>query len=148
LEEINRNHSNFSLSASGESLFLSKKIDDTYYIINRRELPTLNANESFGAYFDGFNGWGIFPNGESTPWQSNLSTSIESVQTDKLQVYPNPSSGTMYLNQLVNHAVVYDGLGRCVLNENSTNTLHLEQLASGIYVLIADGKSFRISIAH
>jgi len=148
LEEINRNHSNFSLSASGESLFLSKKIDDTYYIINRRELPTLNANESFGAYFDGFNGWGIFPNGESTPWQSNLSTSIESVQTDKLQVYPNPSSGTVYLNQRVDHARVYDGLGRCVLSDNSTNTLHLEQLESGIYMLIADGKSFRISIAH
>lgn len=64
---------------------------------------------------------------------------INGVEQKTMSVYPNPTSGTISINNINSDEVIlYDMTGRCVLKEKATShsiTLNLNSLPKGIYML-------------
>ncbi len=62
-------------------------------------------------------------------------TGIRLMQDILLGVYPNPTTGLVYLSQRVEEAVLYDATGREAIRRRDTDTLDLSTLPTGTYTL-------------
>lgn len=130
-------HADFKLSASGESVILSKA-DGT--IIDTVTFGAQTANVS---YARNPNGTGGFVNQAPTfnGNNENLSVEVPIASTDiKLAVYPNPSSGmlTLISSVAMQKIEVFNLLGQKMRQQSSTdNQLHLDvsSLPSGTYLV-------------
>lgn len=80
-KKMNYWHTNFKLSASGESLVLC---DSNSNILDRINIPALSANVSYGRKSDGFSVWMIQ---KATPGSANTGEEIGKV-TDSVSVSP------------------------------------------------------------
>jgi len=59
-----------------------------------------------------------------------------------ISIYPNPTSDIVYIdgNYTQLKAVVYDILGKQVMNKSITNSIDISQLEKGVYILqLSDG---------
>ena len=139
LEDLNRNNCNFSLAASGETLWLVKKEDDAYVVTQQINIPALGANESFGPITDGGDNWIVFDPGANTPNASNESSGEMALFSHELTIYPNPASHTLRFSKQVQHIEVIDSMGAVVIESSNTDFLSLQGLSKGNYLLRADG---------
>lgn len=130
-------HTNFGLSASGESLELFQRMGKLFNSIQRVDFDAQTSINSFGSYPDGSN---IFKTLTPTPFKSNLLTSILSPPINEIKVFPNPFSDfTLFryeLNDDEFHLEVYDISGR-ILNKDKSNNgeivFNRGSLPGGIY---------------
>jgi len=72
----------------------------------------------------------------------------EDLEAARIKVYPNPSSGNVYLEGEYRHLVLYDAMGRQVYSHTyngSAAPLQLGELAAGLYTLRITTKKATIS---
>ncbi len=62
-------------------------------------------------------------------------TSLESNLFKNLSVYPNPSDGIVYFNQIFEKAIVLNHLGQEIINQQNSEYIDLSLYNSGYYVL-------------
>lgn len=65
----------------------------------------------------------------------NNNVGIHGFTATDINIYPNPSSGRIFLDKEVLRAEIYDLQGREVLNQQSTSSLDLSQLSKGTYIV-------------
>ncbi len=94
------------------------------------------ANDTTG-YIVGLNGH-IFKNETGTMQQATAG--VDKFNKDVLQVYPNPTTGTINFNKNIelNSVEILDGLGRSVkqFSNVESNTLDIKELSNGIYFCV------------
>jgi len=146
-----KNHTNFKLSKAGETLSL---FDAEGVLVDQIVFSEQRADVSYGRSSDGADSLVYFE--VPTPRASNSGTSrIASDRANDLLIYPNPSSGRFFIDNLglYQTAVVYSLTGR-VLKEIriADRQIDLTDLASGLYnlVLVGDERSakMRVVIIH
>jgi hypothetical protein len=75
-------------------------------------------------------------------WGTCPTASVDDQNQLDILIYPNPSSDTVYIdgNYSQLEAVVYDILGKQVMNKSITNSIDISQLEKGVYILqLSDG---------
>ena len=61
--------------------------------------------------------------------------SVDNVFSDNLRVYPNPTNGYVNFNMSLDVINVYDLSGKNVLKKTNSETINLENLKNGIYII-------------
>lgn len=125
-------HTNFSVSADGEGIYLFQQRPDGIRVIDLIQVPALSADVSWGRQSDGGLPWVIFE--ESTPDASNMTVSTDDLD-DKIipAPYPNPSSAEVRWDVNAPY-VLFDISGR-VVDAGRGEALNVQPFASGIYLL-------------
>ena len=80
--------------------------------------------------------------GNKPVWGSCPTASVDEFNQLDISVYPNPTSDIVYIdgNYTQLEAVVYDILGKQVINKSITNNIDVSQLEKGVYILqLSDG---------
>jgi len=75
-------------------------------------------------------------------WGTCPTASVDDQNQLDILIYPNPSSDTVYIdgNYSQLKVVVYDILGKQVINKSITNSIDISQLDKGVYILqLSDG---------
>jgi surface protein len=75
-------------------------------------------------------------------WGTCPTAGVEDQNQLDISIYPNPSSDTVYIdgNYSQLKVVVYDLLGKQVINKSITNSIDISQLDKGVYILqLSDG---------
>ena len=75
-------------------------------------------------------------------WGTCPTASVDDQNQLDISIYPNPSSDTVYIdgNYTQLKVVVYDILGKQVMNKSITNSIDISQLDKGVYILqLSDG---------
>ena len=75
-------------------------------------------------------------------WGTCPTASVDDQNQLDISIYPNPSSDTVYIdgNYTQLKVVVYDILGKQVINKSITNSIDISQLQKGVYILqLSDG---------
>ena len=145
-EELNRSNLNFKISANGEPLYLTKKIDDGYQTIEHIEIPALSSNYSYGKSSDGGANWIVFNPSQTTPSASNGSVGIDEINSPKIMLYPNPANEFVRFSKHVDSVQLFDAQGRLVLSQSQVNEINLHNFNPGIYHVKLDSQSFRLLI--
>jgi hypothetical protein len=81
--------------------------------------------------------WIITDDGYSCP-----TASVDDKNQLDISIYPNPTSDIVYIdgNYTQLKVVVYDILGKQVINKSITNSIDISQLEKGVYILqLSDG---------
>lgn len=125
-------HTNFGLSASGESVVLTNRFLTQE---DRIDFPEQSQNVSYGRYPDGTGPWRyMYP----TIGYGNLKVNVENeMAKNKLSIFPNPTSGIIQFNYPQEQFFIYDKLQRLVF-QHQGQTLHqinLSHLPKGVYWL-------------
>ena len=70
-------------------------------------------------------------------WGTCPTASVDDQNQLDISIYPNPTSDTVYIdgNYTQLKAVVYDVLGKQVMNKSITNSIDISQLEKGVYIL-------------
>lgn len=123
-------HLGFKLSGTGESIAL---YDSTLTLIDAITFGTQSDNVSYGRFPDGYNNWRYF--GVPTPGSPNSTAHIQNNTNDTvIRLYPNPTSGIIFLTHPASNVEIYDLLGHCLLTATNTRILNLDALGKGMYV--------------
>jgi surface protein len=75
-------------------------------------------------------------------WGTCPTASVDDQNQLDISIYPNPTSDIVYIdgNYTQLEAVVYDILGKQVMNKSITNNIDISQLEKGVYILqLSDG---------
>jgi len=75
-------------------------------------------------------------------WGSCPTASVDDQNQFNISIYPNPTSDIVYIdgNYSQLKVVVYDMLGKQVMNKPVTNSIDISQLEKGVYILqLSDG---------
>ena len=75
-------------------------------------------------------------------WGTCPTASVDDQNQLDISIYPNPSLDIVYIdgNYSQLKAVVYDILGKQVINKSITNSIDISQLEKGVYILqLSDG---------
>lgn len=76
---------------------------------------------------------------------SNLPTGIESNQIEALRVFPNPVSGGVLQTSIVDDYIVLNTMGHQVASFTDTQFISTDQLAKGVYFLVAVKSNKQVS---
>tara|TARA_R110002050_G_scaffold295080_1_gene453539 strand:- start:70 stop:1656 length:1587 start_codon:yes stop_codon:yes gene_type:complete len=89
-----------------------------------------------------FNNTGIIENVNSISDNCSKILSVDKLFSDNLHVYPNPTNGYVNFNMSLDVIDVYDVSGKNVLSKTNSETINLENLKNGIYIVkvISDEK--------
>ena len=140
-----QNHTNFKLSKDGD--FVALVAPDGLTVIDSIRFGAQVKDHSFGRQSDGLTPWidFLYP----TPFYSNLSTSIEDVESvEPLVVYPNPVNGdVVYFNAIISGSL-FSITGRQVAYFEHVNSLNIAGLERGVYILrnAVSGESVKIIV--
>lgn len=145
-EEVGALHTNFNLSANGETIWLCKWSNNAFRLVDVQSIPALNDNQSYGRSTDGYENW-IFFN-TSTPDAPNGIVGVNEYAHLPFLVYPNPSSNVIYFNEQVAQVRIYNAMGQCVLTRANTRQMAVDQLAEGVYVIDCDGFYSKLVISR
>lgn len=131
-------HTNFALSASGESLALFRRDGKIFEPIQHLNFGPQTNTHSYGCYPDGST---TFSTLLPTPKSTNIKTSINSPLENGFSVYPNPFTDyTIFTSTLVDSRFqiqVADISGRIVYKAKSSNQrAHFSRgaLPNGVYI--------------
>ena len=125
-------HTNFGLSAQGESVVLTNSLLTT---TDRIDFPEQSTNVSYGLYPNGTGDWRyMYP----TIGYGNLTVGLDELTTNnKLSIYPNPSKEIVYLPQIFKEVQLFDAQMRLVKDFTgmAINNINISDFESGIYWL-------------
>jgi len=80
-------------------------------------------------------------------WGTCPTAGVDDKNQLDISIYPNPTSDIVYIdgNYTQLEAVVYDILGKQVINKSITNNIDVSQLEKGVYILqLSDGVKLTI----
>ena len=132
-EMFNRYHTNFSLSAGGETLKLYTKELNSPRLVDVVEIPEISEDFSYGRLNDGSAVWFTFE--IPTPQATNQILGVENPDFISFNVFPNPANQKLYFTEFVNSAEVIDLTGRTVIKKGDTNRIDISSLTVGLYFL-------------
>jgi hypothetical protein len=132
-ELLNRYHTNFSLSASGETLRLYTKELNSPRLVDVVEVPSLTENFSYGRLTDGSAVWYTFE--IPTPQATNQILGIESEKSIRFNVFPNPANQKLYFTEYVKFVEVIDLTGRTAIKKGDANQIDISSLNVGLYLI-------------
>jgi hypothetical protein len=132
-ELFNRYHTNFSLSASGETLRLYTKEMNSPRLVDVVEVPSLTEDFSYGRLTDGSAVWYTFE--IPTPQATNQILGIESENSIRFNIFPNPANQKLYFTGFVKSAEVIDLTGRIVIEKGDVNQIDISFLNVGLYFI-------------
>ena len=72
----------------------------------------------------------------------DLFSGIKTIESRKLNVYPNPTNGNIYFSENVNNFVIYNSTGN-VVKQNDTN---LSNLSNGVYFIKVNENTYKVSV--
>ena len=81
-------------------------------------------------------------NSQFPVWGTCPSLGIDDLNQLDISIYPNPTSDTVYINSSSSQlkVVVFDILGKQVLNKPNTNSVDVSSLSKGVYFIkVSDG---------
>jgi hypothetical protein len=136
-------HTNFNISAGGETIYLFRQSGEVLQHIDQIALPALPTDYTFGRAQDASLPWTLF--WFPTPGASNQGPSdvADFESMDKfLTPYPNPTNGALQLGRVVPF-VLTDLSGR-TLAQITSDHIDMSPYAGGTYVLRAEGRSYKI----
>jgi hypothetical protein len=111
-------------------------------------------NSAFRAHrysenYEGFNGvtfnnTGIIEDVNSISENCINLLSVDDVNFNSLSIYPNPTSGVITINYSnpIDEILVIDVTGKVVLSQKHTNTINLEELSKGLYIIKVSSGEF------
>lgn len=135
-------HTNFSVKAAGEHIYLFKKHNDDLTLVDHVDMPAIPTDYSYGRETDGAEDWMVFA--IPTPNAPNqIVDGLGYVEKEALSVYPNPTIGTVYFSEFSDYRLS-DLSGR-VMHEGQGESISMHEYAAGIYVVEVNGKVFKIS---
>ncbi len=116
---------------------------DTYLWSDNSTLQTLEITET-GVYSVTVTQGGC-SNSDEVEITVTTCTGIEELTVDELEVYPNPTAGTIYfdnINRQFERFVIYNDKGQIIRdsNLNNTSSIDVKELASGMYMVEFIGK--------
>ena len=141
-------HANFKLSGSGESIYL---LDKNQVVIDSLTFGQQTANKSAARIP---NGTGPFVIGDHTFGKNNQGiSSAEEILTNTLTIYPNPSSGEIFIhnsNDAKANIQIYTVNGTKVreTSAESGETIQIQDLVSGFYFIRAGGKTYKLVVTN
>jgi len=137
-EEQEGYHTNFKLSASGESIFL---VDATGAIVDEVSYIDQTADISYGRFP---NGTGDFQTMNPTfgAMNSDLTSTNENTELILFNIFPNPTSDKIHCiaSEKITSLSIYDASGLNVFTsypESMEVELDMENLAVGMYIISA-----------
>lgn len=134
-------HTNFSIDASGENIYLFKKDGTDLTMIDKVEMPPIPADYSYGRESDGNLPWVVFA--QPTPNASNNTmVGISEATNSLVSVFPNPTSGKVFFTKVAAY-VLSDITGK-KLQQGKNSEIDMHNFSSGIYLLNLDGKVIKI----
>ena len=91
-----------------------------------------------------YNGFGDNMRYETFVVRYDVESADDVVFDNSMVVYPNPTSGVLYLSDGLSNVKLFDVTGREVYSASDmVNSIDLTQVASGVYMLIAfDGEKY------
>lgn len=136
-------HANFSLSKSGDHVYLF--LPDGHTLVDSLAIPPLSSNTSFGRYPDGTDSMLVFSH--PTPERKNQILSSKKSFKD-FTVFPNPARrGDKIEFSALCDFKLYDITGRFLAEYIQSDYIDTSILDSGIYILKTDaGEAARIII--
>lgn len=137
------NHTSYRLQNQTDTV---KLLDPVGRTIDSIAYTTTPSDQSFGRYPNGSGTFTTFI--EPTPLENNDYTGVDDIITTPLSVYPNPTRDQIFFNKMVN-IQVYDLSGRFVLSKTKAQSINLEALENGIYLIKTDkGETAKIVLRH
>ncbi len=135
-------HTNFSMKASGDNIYLFKKDNTTLTLADKVEMPAVISDYSYGRETDGNEPWIYFA--VPTPDASNGTTTglTADISPDDFSIYPNPTRGKVFFTKKADF-ILTDIAGKR-LQSGTDSQLELQNFSTGIYLLKIDGKVFKI----
>lgn len=113
-------------------------------IIDSLMYPATSSDYSFGRYPNGTAGVLVF--NHPTPLANNNISGIQEEIKNDLTLYPNPTSGIVYLSRPVSF-VLYNSLGKKCLEGSGQNVVDLSSLPDGVYfMLTSEGEKRKIIV--
>ena len=75
----------------------------------------------------------------------NQTTGIETIENKTLSVYPNPVSSEGIQTNIVDDYIVVNAMGQEIASYKNTQFISTDQLAKGMYLLVAVKTNKRVS---
>jgi len=72
----------------------------------------------------------------------DLFSGVKTIETRKLNVYPNPTNGNIYFSENVNNFVIFNSMGN-VVKQNDTN---LSNLTNGVYFIQVNENTYKVLV--
>jgi len=143
-------HANFKLSATGESLFL---VDGSGSFADLLSFADQYTDSSYGRFPNGTGNFRIMPATFNS--ENMISTNINSIfeQNYKFSVYPNPASGSFYLelesgNEKGREVLIYTMGGKEVYRNFVSDRIRIStgDWQPGIYLIVVGTETLKIVI--
>ncbi len=64
-----------------------------------------------------------------------LKTQSEGFKNTPISAFPNPTNGIVQFSEVMDRVTIYDAVGKCIQVQNVCNSISLEALESGMYIL-------------
>ncbi len=144
--EQGTNHSPFKWSDNEPSIWLCNIERNAVRLVDHFGNVTLQNQElSYERITDG--NTVIELTDTPTPGYSNNPVSVAESTPEKW-ASPNPTSGLLYLNSIINDLSIFDSSGKLVSKFQQIKQVDLSTLNPGVYTLIADAKSLKVVVVH
>lgn len=119
---------------------------------------SFSVSETGKIYFD--NGFLMVDDGDNIPFSFPLSdirkilfsgaTSVETIESDHIRIYPNPATSFLRISSDLNSDSRYQIFsidGRLLMSGacKQEETINISRLPKGLYLIKVDGKTFKIS---
>ena len=139
------------------TLICSAQVNVEVQLINSSS-QTFSVSEAGKIYFD--NGYLMVDDGNDTPFSFPLSdikkvlfsggTSVETIESDHIRIYPNPATTFLRISRDRNndsHYQIFSIDGRLLMSGvcRQEETINVSRLPKGLYLIKVDGKTFKIS---
>jgi hypothetical protein len=145
-EEDGAYHTNFSLNASGEVIYLMKIQNNAFRMVDAVEVPSLTSDVSFGREIDASTSWIFFS--EPTPYAPNGTVGIGEFESQTFTFYPNPASNNIRFSKNIDSLSLTDAQGRKVGQWTNITNLDVSSLSNGLYLLQMNTETFRLVISR
>lgn len=139
-EEQGVRHTDFKLSASGETIVLLSR--DNFTVADIEAYPVQSEDVSWGREEDGGDNWIYFIPESTTPENSNHGVvSVSELSLNSLTFYPNPAIDNVRFNEELESLELYSLAGELMAKCFNINELSLRGLSEGLYLLRINNSS-------
>ncbi len=139
-------HTNFQISANGETIWLIRYESNAPRIVDAIYVPACIVDESYGREMETSNEWIHF--NPATPDAPNMIVSVEESMLSAIQWYPNPAQDILHFTKEIDSLQVFDLAGRFVLSKQRIKSLDTSGLQNGMYIFQVNTETFPVVISR
>lgn len=144
--EQGTSHTNFQISANGETIWLIRYENDAPRIVDAIYIPACVVDESYGRENETSEEWIYF--NPATPDAPNMIVSVEESNLSKLQVFPNPAQDVIHFTNEIETLQVFDVTGRFITSKQKIRSLDTSGFQNGLYIFHINTETFPVVISR